>query len=90
MWGQQTFRVHTFLSSSNFTITAGQGVIEYTIIAGGYTADRWLLQVDGSSATRAVSQQALTPGSITGYESPCPPPKHVTLLKLEFPPGFPT
>ena len=41
-----------------------------TFSAGGYTADRWLLQVDGSSATRAVSQQALTPGSITGYESP--------------------
>ena len=40
-----------------------------TFSTGGYTADRWLLQVDGSSATRAVSQQALTPGSITGYES---------------------
>jgi hypothetical protein len=40
-----------------------------TFSAGGYTADRWLLQVDGSSATRAVSQQTLTPGSITGYES---------------------
>jgi hypothetical protein len=41
-----------------------------TFSAGGYTADRWLLQVNGSSATRAVSQQTLTPGSITGYESP--------------------
>jgi hypothetical protein len=41
-----------------------------TFSAGGYTADRWILQVDGSSATRAVSQQVLTPGSITGYESP--------------------
>jgi hypothetical protein len=40
-----------------------------TFSAGGYTADRWLLQVDGSSATRAVSQQTLTLGSITGYES---------------------
>jgi hypothetical protein len=41
-----------------------------TFSAGGYTADRWFLQVDGSSATRSVSQQELTPGSITGYESP--------------------
>jgi hypothetical protein len=37
--------------------------------AGGYTADRWLLQVDGSGATRSVSQQTLTPGSISGFES---------------------
>jgi hypothetical protein len=37
--------------------------------AGGYTADRWLLQVDGAGATRSVSRQTLTPGSITGYES---------------------
>lgn len=38
--------------------------------AGGYTADRWLLQVDGAGATRAVSQQAFTPGNqITNYES---------------------
>lgn len=37
--------------------------------AGGYTADRWLLQVDGAGATRAVSQQVLTPASITGFES---------------------
>jgi hypothetical protein len=40
-----------------------------TFSAGGYTADRWLLQVNGSGATRSVSQQTLTPGSITGYES---------------------
>ena len=37
--------------------------------AGGFTSDRWLLQVDGSGATRAVTQQAFTPGNpITGYE----------------------
>lgn len=38
--------------------------------AGGYgSADRWLLQFDGSSATRSMSQQSFTPGNtITGQE----------------------
>ena len=36
---------------------------------GSYPADRWLLQVDGSGATRAVGQQTFTPGNaIAGYE----------------------
>lgn len=36
---------------------------------GSYTADRWLLQADGSGATRAVSQQTFTAGNqITGQE----------------------
>jgi hypothetical protein len=40
-----------------------------TFSAGGYTADRWLLQVDGSGATRAITRQTFTPGNaIAGYE----------------------
>jgi hypothetical protein len=38
--------------------------------AAGFTADRWLIQTDGSGATRAISQQTFTPGNaITGHES---------------------
>jgi hypothetical protein len=37
--------------------------------ATGYTADRWLLQADGSGATRSITQQTFTPGNpVTGYE----------------------
>jgi hypothetical protein len=36
-----------------------------------YNADRWLVEHDGSSATRTVSQQTFTPGAapVAGYES---------------------
>ena len=38
--------------------------------AAGFTADRWLIQTDGSGATRAITQQTFTPGNaITGHES---------------------
>jgi hypothetical protein len=37
---------------------------------GAYTADRYLFYRDGAGATLTVSQQALTPGSISGYDSP--------------------
>lgn len=38
--------------------------------AAGFTADRWLIQTDGSGATRAITQQTFTPGNaIAGYES---------------------
>jgi hypothetical protein len=37
--------------------------------SGSYASDRWLLQVDGSGATRAVGQQSFTVGNpIAGYE----------------------
>jgi len=40
-----------------------------TFSATGYTADRWLLQADGSGATRSITQQTFTPGNpVTGYE----------------------
>jgi hypothetical protein len=36
----------------------------FTPNSGNYTADRWLVAFDGTGATRTVSQQAFTPGSL--------------------------
>jgi hypothetical protein len=40
--------------------------------SGSYTADRYIFSVDGTGATRTISQQSFTPGAapVSGYESP--------------------
>jgi hypothetical protein len=38
--------------------------------SGSYTADRWLLQFNGSGATRAISQQSFTVGNVIAGQEP--------------------
>jgi len=38
--------------------------------SGSYVCDRFFVGYDGTSATRTISQQPLTPASISGYDAP--------------------
>jgi hypothetical protein len=44
----------------------------FTPVNGTYTADRFVINFNGSSATRTISQQTFTPGAapVAGYEAP--------------------
>ena len=66
--------VAPFLAGKNKIINGDFGIWQrgtsFTNPAGGFTADRWAHNADGSGKTIVISQQAFTPGTapVAGYE----------------------
>jgi hypothetical protein len=64
--------VAPFVAGKNKIINGDFGIWQRgtSFSSGGFTSDRWLLQIDGSGATRAITQQTFTPGAapVVGYE----------------------